>query len=165
MTRTKPAAATEEQKPFVAHGSFSIDRAYPSAPERVFDAFRDPARKRRWFAEGAGCKVFEFEVDFRVGGEEHSRFAFGSGPEICNFTQYQDIIENRRIVISYRMTIGGAPLSVSLATMEFIPEGTGTRVVYTEQGAYFDSAKAIPGREHGCTALLKRLGDELEAQD
>jgi len=165
MTRSKRAAAIEENKPFVAHGSFSIERTYPSAPERVFDAFRDPVKKRRWFAEGAGCKVFEFEGDFRVGGEENSRFAFGSGPEICNFTQYQDIIENRRIVISYRMTIGGAPLSVSLATMEFVPEGSGTRVIYTEQGAYFDSADAIRSRERGCTALLLRLAEELETHD
>jgi len=90
------------------------------------------------------------------------RFSFRGGPEITNDTQYQDIIDNRRIVITYRMTIGGKPLSVSLATMEFFPHGKGTRVTYTEQGAYFDSADSIPGREHGCTALFERLAEELE---
>ena len=123
----------------------------------MFDAFRDPVKKRRWFAEGVGWEVFQFDVDFRVGGSETSRFSFRGGPEITNDTQYQDIIDNRRIVITYRMTIGGKPLSVSLATMEFFPDGKGTRVTYTEQGAYFDSADSIPGREHGCTGCSSDL--------
>ena len=110
-------------------------------------------------------EVYQFDVDFRVGGHETSRFSFRSGPEITNDTQYQDIIDNRRIVITYRMTIGGKPLSVSLATMEFLPDGKGTRLTYTEQGAFFDSADSIPGREHGCTALLARLADELKNFD
>lgn len=164
MARSKPAAAPED-RPFVAHGSFSIERSYPAAPERVFEAFRDPVKKRRWFAEGVAWEVYQFDVDFRVGGHETSRFSFRGGPEITNDTQYQNIIDNRRIVISYRMAIAGEPLSVSLATMEFIPEGSGTRLVYTEQGAYFDSADSIPGREHGCTALLMRLADELKKFD
>ena len=161
MPSSKSTAAQQTEEPFVAHGSFSIERTYPASPERVFAAFRDPVKKRRWFAEGAGCEVFQFDVDFRVGGSETSRFSF-HGPEITNDTQYQDIIDNRRIVITYRMTIGGQPLSVSLATMEFLPDGKGTRLTYTEQGAYFDSEKSIRGREHGCTALLERLAEELK---
>ena len=162
MPSSKSTAAARADEPFVAHGSFSIERTYPTAPERVFAAFRDPVKKRRWFAEGVAWEVFQFDVDFRVGGHETSRFSFRGGPEITNDTQYQDIIDNRRIVITYRMTIGGKPLSVSLATMEFLPEGNGTRLTYTEQGAFFDSADSIPGREHGCTALLARLADELK---
>ena len=162
MPSSKSTVAALAGEPFVAHGSFSIERTYPASPERVFNAFRDPVRKRRWFAEGVVWKLFQFDVDFRVGGSETSRFSFRGGPEITNDTQYQDIIDNRRIVITYRMTIGGKPLSVSLATMEFFPHGKGTRVTYTEQGAYFDSADSIPGREHGCTALFERLAEELE---
>ena len=144
MPSSKSTVAALAEEPFVAHGSFSIERTYPASPERVFNAFRDPVKKRRWFAEGVAWKVFQFDVDFRVGGSETSRFSFRGGPEITNDTQYQDIIDNRRIVITYRMTIGGKPLSVSLATMEFFPDGKGTRVTYTEQGAYFDSAEFNP---------------------
>ena len=162
MRPSKSTAAAQADEPFVAHGSFTIERTYPAAPERVFEAFRDPVKKRRWFAEGVAWEVYQFDVDFRVGGYETSRFSFRGGPEITNDTQYQDIIDNRRIVITYRMTIGGKPLSVSLVTMEFLPDGKGTRVTYTEQGAYFDSADSIPGREEGCKALLVRLGDELK---
>ncbi len=36
----------------VTHSTFVIERSYPTSPERVFAAFADPAKKRRWFAEG-----------------------------------------------------------------------------------------------------------------
>ena len=164
MPSSKSTVAALAERPFSRpHGSFSIERTYPVSPERVFNAFRDPVKKRRWFAEGVSSKESEFDVDFRVGGSETSRFSFRGDPQITNDTQYQDIIDDPlHIVITYRMTIGGKPLSVSLATMEFFPDGKGTRVTYTEQGAYFDSADSIPGREHGCTALLERLAEELE---
>jgi len=35
----------------VNHSTFVIERHYAAAPERVFAAFADPAKKRRWFAE------------------------------------------------------------------------------------------------------------------
>ena len=36
----------------VIHHTFVIERSYAAQPERVFAAFADPAKKRRWFAEG-----------------------------------------------------------------------------------------------------------------
>lgn len=54
------------------------------------------------------------------------------------------------------MTLEGTPLSSSLVTISFNPDGTGTRLELTEQGAYFDGN--ITGREEGTRALL----DEVE---
>ena len=39
-------------EPSVTHATFVIERSYPKAPGRVFAAFADPDKKRRWFAEG-----------------------------------------------------------------------------------------------------------------
>ena len=36
----------------VIHSTFVIERSYSATPERVFSAFADPAKKRRWFVEG-----------------------------------------------------------------------------------------------------------------
>ncbi len=32
----------------ITHGTFTIEKRYPHAPEKVFDAFSDPVKKRRW---------------------------------------------------------------------------------------------------------------------
>lgn len=158
---SEASAADKASPPAVSHSTFAVERAYPVPPERVFFAFSDEASKRRWFAEGEGWEILEFKGDFRVGGNETSRFRFQGGPEITNDTQYQNIVPNERIVISYRMAVAGKPISVSLATMEFAPSGRGTVMTYTEQGAYFDDAEAGRNREEGCRQLLEALAKEL----
>jgi len=152
----------------VVHNTFSIERTYPASPSRVFSAFSNPATKRRWFAEGEGWEVQEFTVDFRVGGHELARFRFkghvqghGDSPEMRNDTTYQDIVPDRRIVFAYTMTVGEKRISASLATVEIVPAGDGTRLAFTEQGAFFDGSDRPEGREEGWRALLDALGEEL----
>ena len=151
----------------VVHGTFTIERTFPSAPERVFAAFADPAKKRRWFAESPGFIVDAFAADFRVGGAERSRFRFTAGAPLeegtpCeNDTQYQDIVQNRRIVVTYTMTVGGKRISSSQATVELLPAGKGTGLVFTEQAAFFEGADGAKAREQGWRELFERLGEEL----
>src|ERR1700685_3829001 len=86
----------------VTHGTFVIERSYAVTPERVFAAFADPAKKRRWFAEGEGPAAEEFTSDFRVRGNERTVRRMGDntpfpGVALMNETNYQDIVPNRRI--------------------------------------------------------------------
>ena len=150
-----------ENQTAVVHSTFSVERIYPSPPARVFAAFSNQATKRRWFAEGEGWDVDEFTLDFRVGGHETSRFRFKGGAPMSNNTVYLDIVLDRRIVFAYTMTAGGERISVSLASVEITPAGDGARLVYTEQGAFFEGADAVRQREHGCRWLLEQLADEL----
>jgi uncharacterized protein YndB with AHSA1/START domain len=82
-----------------------------------------------------------------------------------NDTVYLDIVPERRIVLAYTMTVGDKRISVSLATVEIAPSGEGTRLVYTEQGAFFDGADGTKRRESGCRTLLERLAEELRKQE
>lgn len=151
----------------VTHASFTIERSYAASPAKVFAAFADPAIKRRWFAEGEGWAVEQFDVDFRVGGFERSRFRYQGGPPITNESVYQVIQPNERIILAYAMAIDGVPLSGSLLTMEYLPEGSGTKLIFTEQGAYLDGKDGPVHREEGSRELLESLarilGEEAKA--
>jgi uncharacterized protein YndB with AHSA1/START domain len=142
------------------HATFTIERSYPSAPQRVFAAFSDPAKKRRWFAEGEEFEVNSFTMDFRVGGVERSSFRV-QGMECVNNTFYTDIVPDRRIVIAYTMTLGGKRISSSQATVELLPAEKGTDLVFTEQAAFFEGADGPQMRQEGWTKLLESLAREM----
>jgi uncharacterized protein YndB with AHSA1/START domain len=77
---------------------------------------------------------------------------------------YQDIVPNQRIIYAYGMKIDGVPISVSLATIEFRPAGSGTLLVITEQGAFLDGYEDGGSRENGTGMLLDRLAASLESE-
>ena len=54
-------------------GTFVIERSYPATPERVFGAFADPTRKRRWFVEGDGHEVEHYEMAGYGGVREYAK--------------------------------------------------------------------------------------------
>jgi len=152
------------QEPSVVHRTFVIERSYPTTPERVFAAFSDPVKKRRWMGgEDEGFEIESFEPNFRVDCYERWRFRYKGGPLIKNDVCYQDTVPNRRIVIVYTMTFGDKRVSSSQSTMEFLPTETGTTFIYTEQGAFFDGVDNVEGREEGTRGLLEKLAKELES--
>jgi uncharacterized protein YndB with AHSA1/START domain len=144
----------------VRHHTFVIERRYPSARERVFAAFSDPAKKRKWFASGEKAQIDEYTLDFRVGGRERTRFRTPAG--VCtNETVYQEIVPNPYIVLAYTMAMGDKCFSSSQATVEFLPKDQGTRLLFTEQGAYFEGADGPAMREEGWNKLLDQLTSRL----
>jgi uncharacterized protein YndB with AHSA1/START domain len=142
------------------HSTFVIERAYPVTPERVFAAFADPARKRRWFVDGGGNQVEHFELDFRVGGKELARFCHATPANsfVCTSDGiFQDIVPNRRIVFASTMSVGENRISASLVTVELLPSESGTDLILTHQGAFFEGADGPEIREAGWRTLLDRL--------
>jgi uncharacterized protein YndB with AHSA1/START domain len=146
------------------HDTFTIERRYPVAPARVFDAFADPAKKDRWFGCVEGWVVAEHTLDFRVGGREVWRGGPPGGTQHRNDTVYHDIVPNERIVWSYTMRLGDRPISVSLTTMELHPDGSGTRMRFVEQGVYLDDYDGAADRVRGTNDLLDSLDRALRAE-
>jgi len=146
----------------VTHATFAIERSYPVPPSRVFRALADKGSKQKWFVGPGDWSVAKYEMDFRVGGREFlSGGPKGEPPHVFSAV-YQDIVENERIIYAYDMHIGDRRISVSLATIELKPVGEGTRLIFTEQGAFLDGYDDPAGREHGTRVLLEQLGKALE---
>lgn len=150
------------------HGSFIVERTYSASPQRVFAAWADPVAKRAWFVEGEGWDIQSYELDFREGGKESSKFRWikgdggpGEHAIIGNDTVFDEIIPNERIIFTYSMDRNGVRFSVSLATVEIKADGNGSRLIFTEHGAFFDGADGLRMREGGWRALLGKLDEFL----
>jgi uncharacterized protein YndB with AHSA1/START domain len=147
----------------VVHATFCLERTYPVPPARVFAAWSSAEAKAQWFEGPEGWEVLERSLDFRPGGSER---LWGRHPNgrLSDFqARYFEVIPGERIIYGYDMYFNDRKLSVSLATIEFKPDGAGTRLVMTEQGAFLDGYDDAGGRERGTAELLEKLGRALGA--
>ena len=150
------------------HNTFVIERTYNAAPGRVFAAFADRAKKRRWFAEGEHHEVEEFTMDFRAGGHERAVYRFKEGTPFAGVLLaaegiYLDIAPNQRIVSGSTMAFDGKRISASLLTVELLPADMGTNLICTHQGVFFEGSDGPTIREAGWRKLLEQLSSEFQA--
>ncbi|MDB5393351.1 MAG: polyketide cyclase [Rhodospirillales bacterium] len=146
----------------VTHSTFVIERRFDASPARVFNAFADPQAKARWFSGPPEWGPDISEMDFRVGGRETNRGGAPGGPVHSFDATYQDIVPNERIVFTYDMHLDDVRISVSLTTIELTPDAGGTRLKFTEQGAFLDAFDKPALREEGTKGLLDALEASLK---
>jgi uncharacterized protein YndB with AHSA1/START domain len=143
----------------VEHGTFVVERKYEASPERAFAAWADREAKARWYVDSDA----HLGLDFRVGGRERSGGTAPDGSAYSYEALFQDIVPAERIVYTYEMLLEGTRISVSLATVEFTPAGdSGTRLVFTEQGAFLDGHESPARRAEGMGSLLDALDKEVQ---
>jgi uncharacterized protein YndB with AHSA1/START domain len=152
----------------MTHDTFIIERHLAHSPARVFSAFADAGRKRRWFGESSTHDVLSFVADFRVGGIESARYRLNAstpfpGIELNHEGTILDIVPDVRIAIASTMAFGDKRISATLATFEFLHSPSGTTLVCTHQAVYFEGADGPIARRAGMEALLDRLAQQLDA--
>ena len=150
--------ATEQH---TRHDSFMIERTLKASPRRVFAAWSTLDAKKKWFFGGEGWTESKRALDFREGGSEELVGKKKSRATSAFLARYWEIVPDKRIVYAYDMHLDGVRISVSLATIELRPAGTGTHLTVTEQGAYlvrYDPQGDDHGsRERGTIELIDRV--------
>jgi uncharacterized protein YndB with AHSA1/START domain len=153
----------------VVHSTFVIERSYPKPPAAVFAAFADATKKQGWYVDRDSNTVEEYSLDFREGGGERLRYRLGEstplpGMELTNIGEFKDIVPDERIVESMTMLLGENRISASLVTIEFLATETGTDLIFTHQGAFFEGSGGPQMREAGWKGLFNKLEKELARQ-
>ena len=141
-----------------------LERTIKASPERVFDAFTDPALLQRWWwPNGFTCPAAE--VDFRVGGTYRLAMEWpASTPAEAQFShsmggEYYEIDRPHRLVMSGRaLNDEEGELFVTLIEVTFEARDGGTAL--TMRQSYFEpmpSAEAMGGAEQGWSEQFEKL--------
>jgi uncharacterized protein YndB with AHSA1/START domain len=109
-----------------------VQRAYAHPPERVFDAWLDPALLERWMfgAVVRDEEIVRLSVDSRVGG----KFSFmvrRQGTEIDHVGEYLEIDRPKRLVFTWG-TADTLP-DTSHVTIEIVPLDSGCELTLTHE--------------------------------
>ena len=146
-----------------------VTHRFRASPERVYDAFVDPALARRWQAAwlkraGLNSSVTKSEFDPRVGG----KFLFADerdGEEARNWGTFQVLERPSRIVFTW---IGDESEEVdpSVVTMIIEPEPDGPGSVVTLYNTLDAQWKEwLPQTEKAWRAMLEGIEDVIERRD
>ena len=156
-------------EPKVVHSTFVVERSFSKPPETVFAALSKPEKVSKWFAEGDGSEVLEFNLDFTVGGTQHLVYRMKEGTPVPGLVidteaRFQEIVSNDRIVMAATMKFDGKRVLASQITFDLVPSGKGTDLICTHQGAYFEGAPPQMPKilEGGWNGQMNQLGKVLE---
>ena len=144
--------------------SIVVRREFGAPAAKVWQAMTEPDHLRRWLGN-PGFPLTTCEMDVRVGGRDRLLGKFVDGSESRFEAQYFDVVPEKRLVYAYDMYWQERKISVSLASVEFVLAGKGTRLVLTEQHAFLDGYEDAGSRERGTRNLMDNLQVALGGGD
>jgi len=106
---------------------------------------------------------WSFAWEAASGSGTVSRRATIAGSDIANESTFQDIVPEKHIVMTSKMSLNGKPIVVMLATLEFVSAEAGTVLILTHQGAFLDWPDGPKMIESGWRSLLDRVATELSS--
>jgi uncharacterized protein YndB with AHSA1/START domain len=132
-----------------------VTQRYGAAPERVFDAWLDPAIAGKWLFATATRPMSGVAIDARAGGS----FRFEGRlhrEDVVRTGRYVEIVRPRRLVF----TLSGEkrPDRASRVNVDIVPLAAGCEVVVLHERVPLDCAHRTENR---WTGMLYGLGETL----
>jgi uncharacterized protein YndB with AHSA1/START domain len=132
--------------------SLTLKRRFKAPPAKVFAAWTDPEKIRRWFGPGAmTCTLAEF--DLRVGGHYTMAATSPDGQKHQVLGVVREVVPNQKLV--YTWAWHTMPERESLVTVEFKPDGDGTMLTLTHE--QFVDEDARDRHEQGWNGALDKM--------
>ena len=132
--------------------SLTIKRRFKAPPARVFSAWTDPEKIKRWFGPGA-VRCTHAEFDLRVGGKYMIAAASPDGEKHEVGGTLREIVPDAKLV--YTWAWFSTPERESLVTVLFKPDGDGTLLTLTHE-RFFDG-DARDRHQNGWNGALDKL--------
>ncbi|MGH8642525.1 MAG: SRPBCC family protein [Burkholderiales bacterium] len=128
-----------------------VTQRFDSPPERVFDAWLDPAMAGSWLFATASRPVAEVEIDARVGGS----FRFRENQRVAHTGKYLEIAPPRRLAFTLADSRAQDETRVRV---EIVEVEAGCELTLTHENVPPADASRTEGR---WTGMLYGLGTRL----
>jgi len=142
--------------------SLTLVRRIRARPSIVFAALTTAEGLRAWMGPDAG-PVLLAQSDARAGGRYRVRFRMLNGSEHESAGEFLEVIEPRRLVMSWQWVHGGEPSEareVSRIEIELKPVDIGTELTFTHSRLQSEVSRA--SHERGWRGAFDKLVRHLE---
>ena len=132
--------------------SLTIKRRLNAAPAKVYSAWTEPEKVKRWFGP-AQTSVVSAAFDRRAGGRWYILAKSADGEELHVSGVVREVVPDQRLV--YTWAWRSTPERESLVTVEFKPDGTGTLLTIMHEHFYDEPAR--DRHQYGWNGALDKL--------
>ena len=136
--------------------ALEVSHHYNHPPERVFDAWLDPAMLAKFMAPGPTMSVPEATSDARVGGRFRIVMHGEEAGDLSHEGEYLEIDRPNRLVFTW---VSAFTLPDSTVTLDFAARDGGTEVTLTH--IRFPSEESRDNHQGGWAAILAKLDAAL----
>ncbi|RJP37673.1 MAG: SRPBCC domain-containing protein [Phycisphaerales bacterium] len=129
-------------------------RIYTARRERLFDAWTDPQRFKKWFGQPS-FQVVDARIDLRVGGAYRFEIRMPDGGSSIVSGQYRTVENPSKLEFTWNTVGKKSNVHDTLVTVEFIDRKDSTELVLTHGG--FTDAQTRNAHQEGWTLCLDAL--------
>lgn len=108
-----------------------VERRFAASPEKVFDAWLDPAKARRFFFATPDGEMVVCEIDPRPGGKFNFTDRRPEHGEVAHLGELE-VLERPSLIV-FTFAVPAYEPTVTRVRIEIQPDGSGSRLVLTHE--------------------------------